>query len=99
MDKKIAGLLGALGSLAVTAPVQAAPSVSPQAVLAAASYADLLRPIPNAAATLQALDAQAEPEAAVEAVQYYERRGRRDHHHHRYVRRHHHHHHHRYDRR
>lgn len=90
MDKTIAGLLSAIGALATITPVQAAP------VLQAASYAELLRPVPNALETLRALD-----EADVERVQLGPivrdlvggDRRHHHHHHHRYYRRHHHHHH------
>jgi hypothetical protein len=93
------GLLGAL--VAGTQAHAALPTASPQSVLAASSYAELLRPIPNALATLKALDA---PEARVEEAQYYPYYYRpppiayyhhhHHHHHHRYYYHHHHHHHH-----
>jgi hypothetical protein len=91
MNKTIAGLIGAAGALAAAAPGAAAP------VLHASTYAELLRPIPNALATLRAMD-QDLPEGQVEQVQL--RRvvraltGHHHHHHHRYYRRRHHHHHH-----
>ncbi len=96
MDKTLAGLLGAVGALAAISPTHAATAVHPSLdeTMQAASYADLLKPIPNATALLKASDAQlAEaPQAEVMAVQYHHH-----HHHHRYYRRryyHHHHHHH-----
>ena len=92
MDKKVAGLLGALGALAAGSPATAE-TLALEGVMHAASYADLLQPIPNASAMLHASDAaMTEDPAAVVRVQ--------DHHHHhhryhrRYRRRHHHHHHH-----
>ena len=90
MDKKIAGLLGALGALAAGSPA-VAETAALEGVMHAASYADLLQPIPNASAMLQVSDAAiTEDPAAVVMVQYH-------HHHHRYHRRyrrrHHHHHH------
>ena len=91
MDKTLAGVLGAITVLAAQA--QAAPAAPPtlDAAMQASSYADLLRPIPNAAALLAA-EPDAEPAATVQTVQYHHH-----HHHHRYRRRyHHHHHHHRY---
>jgi hypothetical protein len=91
MDKKIAGLLGAVAALGTLNGAQAAPTPAPSDVLQANSYADLLEPIPNAGKVLQALDEQtpAKPaEANVQLAQYYY------HHHH-----HHHHHHHGYWRR
>lgn len=72
MDKTVAGLLGALGALVAASPGHAAAQpVSAETVLQARSYSELLRPIPNALATLQAMDGQgmAEPEANVEQVQ------------------------------
>ncbi len=97
MDKTIAGLLGAMGTLAAAAPApaDAAPLPPIHQVMQAGAYADLLKPIPNAASLLPASDALlAEAEGAVVPVQY-----RDDHHHHHRThrrpppRRHHHHHH------
>ena len=110
MDKKIAGLLGAVATLGAFNAAQAAPTPSPAPsdVLRANSFADLLEPIPNAVALLQAVDESAPaPSANVELAQLIVV-GRHHHHHHhhhhayrRYVpriviapRRHHHHHHH-----
>jgi hypothetical protein len=98
MDKSLASLIGAVGVMAVAAPSHAATNMAPalNEIMQVNSYADLLKPIPNAVAMKQAFDeAQssraAEPE--VLTVQYHH------HHHHRYYRRryyhHHHHHHHR----
>lgn len=104
MDKTVAGLLGAMGAFAAASPVHAATAAPAtiEAAMQADSYADLLKPIPNALALLQASNAAAstgaplaEGEVAVQDVQYY--RDHHHHHHHRYVRRrvyHHHHHHH-----
>jgi len=88
MEKKIAGLLGAMATLGALNAAQAAPipSPAPTDVLRANSFADLLEPIPNAAALLQAVDESAPVPSAdenVQLAQYYY------HHHH-----HHHHHHH-----
>ena len=84
MDKKLAGLVGVMGALAVAAPGQAAtPHLDD--VMRADTYADLLRPIPNATALLSQSDAIAAEAPALMEVQYY-------YHHH------HHHHHHRYER-
>jgi hypothetical protein len=81
MDRKTAILLGAASALA-TGPAFAAP-IGPQAtpVPVAASYAELLQPIPNAVERLRAADAQADltPARLIDAQ---------------YVRQHHHHHHH-----
>ena len=54
MEKKIAGLLGAMATLGAFSAAQAAPipSPAPTDVLRANSFADLLEPIPNAAALL-----------------------------------------------
>ena len=85
MDKKIAGLLGAVATLGTFGTAEAAPARAPTDVLRANSFADLLQPIPNAAALLQAIDESAPVPSAqgnVQVAQFY-------HHHH-----HHHHHHH-----
>ncbi len=101
MDKTVAGLLGAISALAAAVPSHAATSapLSLRQAMEASSYADLLRPIPNAAALLQAASADEaatapDGQATIERVQFYHHH---HHHHHRYYRRyHHHHHHHRY---
>ena len=107
MDKKLAGLIGAVGALAATAPSQAAvPGI--EEVMRAESYADLLRPIPHATALLQESDAAVAAQPEVLSVQYYHHHHHHHHHHRyyrpryygpvlvppRYVRRHYHHHHH-----
>jgi len=89
MDKKIAGLLGAVASLGTFGAAEAAPAPAPTDVLRANSFADLLEPIPNATALLQAIDESApirSAEGNVQVAQFY-------HHHH-----HHHHHHSQYRR-
>ena len=97
MDKKIAGLLGAVAALGTVSTTHAAPLAPPQEVLQANSYADLLQPIPNAAAVLKVVDERdgaVRDEAQLQTVQYHHHH----HHHHRTVvikrHRHHHHHHH-----
>lgn len=102
MDKKIAGLLGAVAAVATIGAAQASsapPSTDP---LAAQSYADLLMPIDNASEALVADNARLDAKSAdgVQLAQYHHhhhhhRYFRHHHHHHRYFRRHHHHHHHR----
>ena len=71
MDKKLAGLLGAVAGLATLGAAQAAPN--PTDALQASSYADLLAPIPNASALLKADDAAPATNAAAEPLlaQYY----------------------------
>ncbi|GLH80407.1 hypothetical protein SSBR45G_53160 [Bradyrhizobium sp. SSBR45G] len=85
MDKKIAGLLGAVAAVGALGTVQASAAPAPADVLKVNSYADLLEPIPDAARVLQALDEQGPQadEPKVQLAQWY-------HHHH------HHHHHHGY---
>src|SRR5258707_8929051 len=102
MEKKIAGLLGAMATLGAFNAAEAAPipSPAPTDVLRANSFADLLEPIPNAAALLLAVDESAPAASAkgnVQLPQYHHHH----HHHHgmgRVIRRlegrHHHHHHH-----
>ena len=85
MEKKIAGLLGAVAALGALGTAQAAPTPAPGDALKANSFAELLEPIPNAAALLRAVDASRPTPPAdgnVQLAQFY-------HHHH-----HHHHHHH-----
>src|SRR5581483_8114910 len=106
MEKRTAGLLGAVAGLAAmgTAHAAIAPAVNPEAALQASSYADLLAPVPNAMALIQADNAartqSGTTDAKVEPVQYYYRDEPRyrhhhhHHHHHAYYRHHHHHHHH-----
>ncbi|MGY3693650.1 hypothetical protein ACVIGA_003730 [Bradyrhizobium sp. USDA 3240] len=108
MERKIAGLLGVVASLGAFGAAQAAPA--PADVLQANSYAELLQPIADASAKLQALDESAPPQARddVQLAQFYHHH---HHHHHgyyrryegpvvvvprdrRYYRHHHHHHHH-----
>ena len=79
MDKKIVGLVGALSVLPPVEAVQAMPAPAPSVsdILRVQSYAELLDPIPNAAALLRVVDAAPAPEpGSVQQVQYYE------HHHH-----------------
>ncbi len=105
MEKKIAGLLGAIATLGVANAAQAAPvpGPAPTDVLRANSFADLLNPIPNAAALLLAVDQSAPVSSANENVQLAQYHHHHHHHHHhgwrRYAprlivvpRRHHHHH-------
>lgn len=104
MDKKIAGLLGAVAAVSTMGTAQAAPTPNPTETLRANSFAELLEPIPNAAALLQAVDEQDRAETADGNVQL-ARYHHHHHHHHAYRRyaprivvvpryRHHHHHHH-----
>lgn len=102
MDKKIVGIVGALTAFGGVGVATAAPAQAPTVadVMEVQSYADLLQPIPNALALLQASDAaqkakeqaagDGEDKANVELARYHH------HHHHHWRRRHHHHHHHHY---
>ena len=102
MDKKIAGLLGAVAAVSTLGTAQAAPTANPMEALRANSYAELLEPIPNAAVLLQAVDEHGQAETASGNIQL--ARYHHHHHHHAYrrfapriivvPRRHHHHHHH-----
>jgi hypothetical protein len=106
MEKRIAGLLGAIAAIGTVNAAQATPIPAPTDVLRANSFADLLEPIPNAAATLQAVDeSRPAPEANVQLAQFvvFPHHHHHHHHHHGYGRRivivpprfrHHHHHHH-----
>ncbi|MCC8966113.1 hypothetical protein H8A95_28275 [Bradyrhizobium sp. Pear76] len=86
MEKKIAGLLGAVVSLGALGTAQAAPA--PSDVLRANSYAELLEPISDASAKLQALDETAPPQARenVQLAQFYHHHHHHHHHHHGYYR-------------
>lgn len=81
MDKKIAGLLGAAAALGTFGSAQATPA--PDDVLKASSYAELLEPIPNASALLQAIDESAPPKADsnVQLAQFYYHHHHHHHHH------------------
>jgi len=96
MDKKIAGLLGAVAALtsmnAANAATPAAPV--PTETMQAGSYADLLNPIPNAVALLIADDTARSGKSLSEDMGGVQLAQHHHHHHHRYRRRHRHHHHH-----
>jgi hypothetical protein len=87
MDKKVAGLIAAIGALAPMGAAQAAtPANEVEQVMQARSFSELLQPIPNAAAVLKTIDeAQADPTAEMQVAQYHH------HHHHHYYHHHHHH--------
>jgi hypothetical protein len=97
MDKKVAGLIGAMSALVAAVPAQAATSrpLTADAAMEASSYAEPLQPIPNALALLQAATAApagptstapvSDGQAMVQEVQY-RRHYRRWHHHRRYNR-------------
>ena len=89
MGKKIAGLVGAMATLGAFNGAQAAPTPSPAPtdVLRANSFADLLEPIPNAAAKLRAVDESRPVPSAdgnVQLAQFYHHH---HHHHHSFYRR------------
>ena len=99
MSSKTVGVMGVITAMAAASAGggQAAPTNEP-AVPVAASYAELLTPIPNAVERLRLSDAEAasRPGRLIEA-QYAPYPVPADHHHHhnwRRHRRHHHHHHH-----
>jgi hypothetical protein len=92
MEKKVAGLLGAVAALGALNGAQAAPVPAPNPgppdTLKVNSYADLLEPIPNALKVLAEIEAQApvKPwEDNVKVAQFYHH-----HHHHGYYHHHHH---------
>jgi hypothetical protein len=100
MDKKIAGLLGAAAALTTMTTAQAG-IAEPAQNTPAASYRDLLDPVPDALSALKADDARvaaAKTQGGERVAQYYYHH---HHHHHRFYDRilprpyyHHHHHHH-----
>jgi len=95
MDKKTAGLVGAISALTPLAAAAAPLDKTLTEVLAPQSYVELLQPIPNASALLKeemAAASKAQSEPRIETAQYYgypEGPYYRHHHHH-------HHHHHNY---
>ena len=110
MDKKIAGLAGAITSLASMHAADASPAQNVTEIVSPRSYAELLQPIPNATALLKAVDSADAARAEVEAkrnpnvrlAQYWDYYPHHHHHHHHhnsyyqppYYHHHHHHHHH-----
>jgi hypothetical protein len=89
MEKKIAGLLGAVATLGAFNAAQAAPAPAqaPTDIMRANSFADLLEPIPNAATLLQVIDESAPAKPADSNVQLAQvvigiGRGHHHHHHH-----------------
>ena len=78
MDKKIASLVGAITSLASMHSAEASPAQNVTDIVSPRSYAELLKPIPNAAALLKAVDSadaaraevgsQAEPKRETGAI-------------------------------
>jgi len=106
MDKKIAGLAGAITSLASMHTAEASPAQNVAEIVNPRSYAELLQPIPNATALLKAVDAadavraeaEAKRNANVRLAQYWDYYYPHHHHHHNYYYQrpyyHHHHHHH-----
>src|SRR5229473_7203841 len=84
MEKKIAGLLGAMATLGAFNAAEAAPipGPAPTDVLRANSFADLLEPIPNAVALLRAVDESRPSSSADENVQLAQFYYHHHHHHH-----------------
>ena len=93
MQKTITGLLGAVAALGALGAAQATPAPDPGDALKVSSFAELLEPIPDAAARLKAMD---EAQSAAPAERNIQLAYHHHHHHHRFWRRfrHHHHHHH-----
>ncbi len=83
MDSKTATLLAAAAAL-TAGPALATPAAQARAIPVAASYAELLTPIPNAVERLQLADAEVQAPRLIEAQ---------------YMAHHHHHHHHHHNRR
>lgn len=90
MDKRIAGLIGAAAALSASSGAQATTPAESTQVAPAATYRELLDPVPNALAALMADEKQqARARASGETHLAYHH-----HHHHGWRRRWHHHHHH-----
>ena len=95
MDRKTAGLVGAISALVTISAVEAARAQEVTDVLNARSYAELLQPIPNAVTLLMAADEATAARNKAEAEQNPNVQLAQDHHHHHHHhRRHHRHHHH-----
>jgi hypothetical protein len=100
MDKSIIGLIGgAATALIAVTPALAAPVQSPsmESAMQASSYADLLKPIPNAGEILKAsaeVPLAPERDARVQQAQLNVWIGPRHPHYRRWYHHHHHHHHH-----
>lgn len=92
MQKTMVGLVGAVAALGALDAAVAAPMASTVPPMQASSFAELLEPIPNAAAALRIADMQAP--AGAEDNQVVQVRYHHHHHHHWRRHRHHHHHHH-----
>lgn len=105
MEKKIVRIVGAVAALGAIGSVQATPIPNLTDVLHVSSYADLLEPVQNAGALLQAIDEQQGAGSVQPGVQLAQAH---HHHHHHHARRpaiviktphrHHHHHHHHHNR-
>ena len=110
MDRKTAGLVGAVAGLAMMGTAHATPLPAPNATdaLASSGYADLLAPVPDAVALLKAADARSQPASGdlhgdMQLADYRDGYGpgypppayhHHHHHHHHQAYNHHHHHHH-----
>ena len=90
MDKKIAGLLGAAAALTAVTAAQAAIPVQNSSLTAAASYRDLLNPVPDALTALRADNGRVGQSGTFETAETIVIKKKKHHHHH-------HHHHHHYD--
>lgn len=91
MEKKIAGLIGAIASVGGFTAAGAASMVppAPSEILRANSFADLLEPIPNAVALLQVVDESGPTSSAednIQQVQFYYHHHHHHHHHSQYRR-------------
>jgi hypothetical protein len=90
MDKKIAGLAGAITSLASMHAADASPAQNVTEIMSPRFYAELLQPIPNATALLKVVDSADAARAEVEAkrnpnvrlAQYWDYCPYHHHHHH-----------------
>ncbi len=105
MDKKIAGLLGAAAALTTVTAAHAAVPAQTEGYAPAASYRDLLDPVPNAIVALKADDARLAETPSTSTKNDGLQVAQNHHHHHHHVvprplrrvlhpRHHHHHHHH-----
>ncbi len=96
MQKKLAGAMGVITAVAALDCAQAAAPVAAEVneFLRPQSFAELLAPVPNALATLKAVDQaqRAQREANPQLAQYFDNYPHHHHHHHHHHNHHHHHH-------
>lgn len=82
MDRKTATIVGAAAALVASPALAGSSAAEAPSTLVAASYAELLEPIPNAIERLRASDAEAAARPAQLIPAQYDRHHHHHHHHH-----------------